>query len=67
MTRSLEVKGQRPETDSRIAGICVLRHKVIETTKSLEVKGQRPETVNGAGKAPIPIKRRGGMPVAHTK
>jgi hypothetical protein len=31
-------------------------------TRLLEVKGRRPETVNGAWKAPIPIKRRGWMP-----
>jgi hypothetical protein len=30
-------------------------------TRSLEAKGRRPVAVNGAWKAPIPIKRRDGM------
>jgi hypothetical protein len=30
--------------------------------RQFEVKGRRPETVNGAWKAPLGLKRRGGMP-----
>jgi hypothetical protein len=36
-------------------------------TKLLGVKGRRPETVNGAWKAPHPIKRQAGCPAAQTK
>jgi hypothetical protein len=34
--------------------------------KQFGVKGRRPETVNGAWKAPHPIKRRAGCPAAQT-